>query len=56
MGLTGLQVTVRDGHGTDAFYKPLGYTEVGRMPEAIRVAPGDDRDEILMWLPLGGSG
>ncbi|MEU7906973.1 GNAT family N-acetyltransferase [Actinoplanes sp. NPDC049118] len=52
MGLTGLQVTLRDGHGLDAFYRGLGYAEVGRMPGALRVAPGDDRDEVLMWLDL----
>ncbi|NEE33044.1 GNAT family N-acetyltransferase, partial [Streptomyces sp. SID7982] len=29
-----------------------GYKEVGRVPDAIRVAPGDDRDDIIMLLPL----
>jgi GNAT superfamily N-acetyltransferase len=52
MGLAGLQVTVRGGPGTEAFYAKLGYAEVGRLPGALRVADGDDRDEILMWLPL----
>ncbi|GID96021.1 GNAT family N-acetyltransferase [Amorphoplanes digitatis] len=52
MGLTGLQVTLRDGHGLDAFYRGLGYTQVGRIPGALRVAPGDDRDEVFMWLDL----
>jgi GNAT superfamily N-acetyltransferase len=52
MDLKALQVTVRAGTGTERFYARLGYREVGRLPEAIRVAPGDDRDEILMWLPL----
>ncbi|WP_092382271.1 GNAT family N-acetyltransferase [Micromonospora phaseoli] len=52
IGLTGLQVTVRDGLGLDRFYRRLGYREVGRWPGALRVAPGDDRDEILMWLGL----
>jgi GNAT superfamily N-acetyltransferase len=51
-GLAGLQVTVRDGHGLDRFYRGLGYREVGRIPGALRVAPGDDRDELLMWLDL----
>ncbi|MGW7595009.1 GNAT family N-acetyltransferase, partial [Streptomyces rubiginosohelvolus] len=27
--------------------------EVGRVPGAIRVAEGDDRDDIFMLLPLG---
>jgi GNAT superfamily N-acetyltransferase len=52
LGLAGLQVTVRAGQGTEGFYARLGYREVGRLPGALRVAPGDDRDEILMWLPL----
>ncbi len=30
----------------------LGYTEYGRLPGAIRVAPGDDRDEILLTFRL----
>ena len=29
-----------------------GTTEVGRLPGAIRVAPGDDRDEIIMACRL----
>jgi GNAT superfamily N-acetyltransferase len=52
LGLAALQVTVRDGHGLDRFYRGLGYREVGRMPGALRVGPGDDRDELVMWLPL----
>jgi GNAT superfamily N-acetyltransferase len=52
LGLAALQVTVRDGHGLDRFYRGLGYREVGRIPGALRVAPGDDRDELLMWLDL----
>lgn len=54
MGLAGLQVTVRAGAGTENFYRRLGYREVGRLPGALRVGPADDRDEILMWLDLGG--
>ena len=56
LGLAGLQVTVRDGHGLDRFYRRLGYREVGRIPGALRVAPGDDRDELLMWLDLTPTG
>lgn len=52
MSLAALQVTVRAGAGTEKFYARLGYTEVGRVPGALRVAPGDDRDEIYMWLDL----
>ncbi|GGL89040.1 MULTISPECIES: GNAT family N-acetyltransferase [Micromonospora] len=52
LGWSALHVTVRDGQGLDAFYRRLGYREVGRLPGALRLAPGDDRDELLMWLPL----
>jgi GNAT superfamily N-acetyltransferase len=47
-----LSLTARGGTGVDAFYRGLGYREVGRLPGAIRVAPGDDRDEILLTCPL----
>jgi GNAT superfamily N-acetyltransferase len=47
-----LYLTARGGTGVDGFYRGLGYREVGRLPGAIRLAPGDDRDEILMQLPL----
>ena len=47
-----LSLTARGGTGVDAFYRGLGYTEVGRLPGAIRVAPGDDRDEILLTRRL----
>ncbi|ETK33044.1 GNAT family N-acetyltransferase [Microbispora sp. ATCC PTA-5024] len=51
-GLEALQLTCRGGTGVDAFYARSGYREVGRVPRSIRVAPGDDRDEIYMikWL------
>ncbi|GIM71778.1 N-acetyltransferase [Winogradskya consettensis] len=52
LGLDGLQVTVRDGHGLDGFYRKVGYREVGRVPGALRIGPGDDRDELFMWLDL----
>ncbi|WP_026274983.1 GNAT family N-acetyltransferase [Salinispora tropica] len=52
LGLVALQVTVRDGLGLDRFYRHLGYREVGRLPGALRVGAGDDRDELFMWLDL----
>ncbi|MEV0530346.1 GNAT family N-acetyltransferase [Kitasatospora sp. NPDC050463] len=51
-GLEGLRLTLRGGLGLEAFYGRCGYTEVGRVPAAIRVAPGDDRDDVTMWLDL----
>jgi GNAT superfamily N-acetyltransferase len=52
IGWEGLFLTVRDGHGLERFYQSLGYKEIGRVPGALRVGPGDDRDEIQMWLSL----
>ena len=47
-----IYATVRGGTGTEKFYERLGYQQVGRIPGALRVGPGDDRDEYLLWLPL----
>ncbi|MER5865829.1 GNAT family N-acetyltransferase [Kitasatospora sp. NPDC002040] len=51
-GWAGLKLTLRGGQGLEEFYLRCGYTEVGRVPGAIRVAPGDDRDDVTMWLAL----
>jgi len=51
-GLDGLKLTLRGGQGLEKFYGRCGYTEVGRVPGAIRIAPGDDRDDVTMWLDL----
>ncbi|MFD6227596.1 GNAT family N-acetyltransferase [Streptomyces sp. NPDC060232] len=48
MGLERLQLSARAGLGLEEFYGRLGWVEVGRWPGALRVAPGDDRDDILM--------
>lgn len=47
-----LQLSVRGGTGTEAFYARLGYTQVGRFPGALRLGPGDDRDELWMRYVL----
>ncbi|MEU9196243.1 GNAT family N-acetyltransferase [Streptomyces hundungensis] len=47
-----IRLTCRGGTGVDRFYASCGYKEVGRVPGAIRVAEGDDRDDIIMLLPL----
>jgi GNAT superfamily N-acetyltransferase len=52
LGLEHLALSVRGGTGTERFYEHFGYTEFGRHPAAIRLAPGDDRDEILMLVRL----
>ncbi|MFF4173714.1 GNAT family N-acetyltransferase [Streptomyces sp. NPDC001744] len=51
-GIEAIRLTCRGGTGVDAFYAGCGYKEVGRVPGAIRVAPGDDRDDVVMLLPL----
>jgi GNAT superfamily N-acetyltransferase len=50
MGLEQLHLAARSGVGLEDFYSGLGWTEIGRWPGALRLAPGDDRDEILMIL------
>ncbi|MGW5003582.1 GNAT family N-acetyltransferase [Streptomyces hydrogenans] len=52
MGLERLRLSARTGLGLEDFYRTLGWVEVGRWSGALRVAPGDDRDEILMSLVL----
>jgi GNAT superfamily N-acetyltransferase len=47
-----IRLTCRGGLGLERFYGSCGYKEVGRIPGAIRVAPGDDRDDVIMLLPL----
>jgi hypothetical protein len=50
LGLEQLRLTVRSGHDLESFYGRLGWRELGRHPGAVRVAPGDDRDEIFLLL------
>jgi GNAT superfamily N-acetyltransferase len=51
-GLEMLHLTVRSGYGLERFYAGLGYREFGRMPGAIRLAPGDDRAELHLFVRL----
>lgn len=51
-GIEAIRLTCRGGLGLERFYASCGYKEVGRVPGAIRVAPGDDRDDVIMLLPL----
>lgn len=52
-GIEAVRLTCRGGLGLERFYGSCGYKEVGRIPGAIRVEPGDDRDDVIMLLPLG---
>ncbi|MDF3301891.1 GNAT family N-acetyltransferase [Streptomyces tropicalis] len=51
-GIEAIRLTCRGGLGLERFYGSCGYKEVGRVPGAIRVAPDDDRDDVIMLLPL----
>lgn len=51
-GLEMLHLTVRGGEGLETFYARAGYHEVARIPGAIRVAPGDDRDQVILVCRL----
>jgi GNAT superfamily N-acetyltransferase len=54
LGLEQLHLELRGGAGLEGFYRKLGWSEVGRWPAALRLAEGDDRDEVLMLLRLQG--
>ncbi|MGI9016187.1 MAG: GNAT family N-acetyltransferase [Euzebya sp.] len=51
-GLHHLLLVLRAGEGLEPFYERLGWTQVGRHPSALRLRAGDDRDEVIMTLPL----
>lgn len=48
IGLEQLHLTVRGGTGREAFYQRYGYRVAARIPDVIRVAPDDTREEIYM--------
>ncbi|MFD6854590.1 GNAT family N-acetyltransferase [Streptomyces diastaticus] len=50
LGLEQLHLAARGGEGLEDFYGRLGWREIGRWPEALRLAPHDTRDEVLMIL------
>jgi len=52
LGLEWLHLELRSGQGLEGFYRSCGWREVGRWPAALRLGPGDDRDEVLMLLEL----
>ena len=52
LGLEQLHLTVRGGTGTESFYARHGYRILARIPEVIRLAPDDTREEIYMVARL----
>jgi RimJ/RimL family protein N-acetyltransferase len=53
-GAEQLLLSTRSGAGVTRFYSRAGFEEVGRVPGVIRVAVGDDRDEVFMARRLDG--
>lgn len=51
-GLDQLHLELRGGLGLERFYQSCGWREVGRWPTALRLNDQDQRDEVLMLLPL----
>lgn len=51
IGLEHLRLVLRGGENLEAFYASLGWREIGRHPDALRLADGD-RDEVSMMLDL----
>lgn len=51
-GIEAVRLTCRGATGADTFYATCGFKEVGRVPAAIRVTDGDDRDDVIMLLLL----
>jgi GNAT superfamily N-acetyltransferase len=52
LGLEQLALSVRGGENLEGFYERLGYQVIGRHAGAIRVGPGDDRDEVILVTSL----
>lgn len=52
LSLEQLHLELRSGQGLEGFYESCGWQEVGRWPGALRLAAGDDRDEVLMLFSL----
>ena len=53
LGIEQMYLSCRSRTGLEEYYTALGWTEVGRYPGGVRVAPGDDRDEVWFFRPVG---
>lgn len=51
-GIERLYLSARDGTGLPEYYARRGWHEIGRFPKAVRVAPGDERDEVWFHREL----
>ncbi|HLU55132.1 MAG TPA: GNAT family N-acetyltransferase [Pseudonocardia sp.] len=52
LGLEQLLLSARGGTTLPDFYEKLGWRQVGRFPDALRIGPGDLRDEHWFQLKL----
>lgn len=52
LGLEHLHLSVRGGEGLEPFYERFGYHIVGTHPVAVRLSPGDTRDELFLVADL----
>ncbi len=52
LGAETITLSARGGEGLEKFYETLGFSEWGRMPDAIRVSATDSRDEIYYWRSI----
>ncbi|MEM7275416.1 MAG: GNAT family N-acetyltransferase, partial [Actinomycetota bacterium] len=52
IGLEHLRLVLRSGERLEDYYSRRGWREIGRHPGALRIAEGDDRDEVAMMLDL----
>lgn len=48
IGVEQTRLTVRGGTGTERFYLRHGYRVIAEVPGTVRVAPGDDRAELIL--------
>lgn len=55
LGLERLTLSVRGGAGLEDFYAGFGFVEWGRNPGWVRVADGDDREEIHLQAMVGSA-
>lgn len=52
LGIEQLLLSTRGGTHLPGYYAALGWTEVGVLPGALRVAPGETRDEHWFSRPV----
>jgi len=49
LGIEQVYLSARSATGLEEYYTKIGWREVGRFPGDVRLAPGDDRDEVWFF-------